>query len=60
LDDWRVEMIEILKNALCFLLGLAILVVVICFVIGMVVLVAMFPVPAIALMLFYWLFMRKG
>ena len=53
-------MIDLAKDAFWFLFGLAIWVLMICVVIGMVVLVAMFPVPAIALMLFYWLFVRKG
>lgn len=53
-------MIDLAKDAFWFLFGLAIWVLMICVVISMVVLVAMFPVPAIALMLFYWLFIRKG
>lgn len=52
-------MIDLAKDAFWFLFGLAIWALMICVVIGMVVLVAMFPVPAIALMLFYWLFVRK-
>ena len=52
-------MIDLAKDAFWFLFGLVIWVLMICVVIGMVVLAAMFPVPAIALMLFYWLFVRK-
>lgn len=53
-------MIDFVKDAFWFLFGLVMWTLMICFVIGMVVLVAMFPEPAIALMIFYWLFVRKG
>ena len=52
-------MIEFLTDTFWFLFGLVMWVLMIYFVIGLVVLVAMFPVPAVALMLFYWLFIRK-
>lgn len=53
-------MIDFAKDTFWFLFGLAMWTLIICFVIGLVVLVAMFPVSAIALMIFYWLFIRKG
>lgn len=52
-------MIDLAKDTFWFLFGLVIWFLMICVVIGMLVLVAMFPAPAIALMLFYWLFVRK-
>lgn len=52
-------MIDLAKDAFWFLFGASIWVLMISVVICIIVLVAMFPIPAIALMLFYWLFVRK-
>lgn len=53
-------MIEFLTDTFWFLFQVAVWFLITTFVVGLVVLVAMFPVPAVALMLFYWLFIRKG